>query len=491
MFEGIVDRIYVLSLPGAGDRRARLSGHLEAVGVGPYTVHDAFGPDAAEVRRLFDEDRVRRFPPCFRCGELRCGNDDCNNILIPAQVANFASYIALWKRIADAPQVALILEDDVTFHPWARKGAGYLGKQIRKGRIDLAPEVPRLIRLTWPLDDGHRRRLFPRLVDEVRMSNPCHIITSAYARALLDRLPGIHTTSDVYAHDHAPRPGEALTMVPPLAADLSFSLGEVDSEIHPKAAHADHLARTGRTEERDRHLEKIRKHIKHIYHRPLMITGHPRTGTSFAAELATRLGLDVGHEADGRDGISSWMFAVDAEENPWAADPAARTRRALHWHHMVQTVRDPATAVASIVRENRHAPESLAFRRDHIRAATGVDLDDFGGEIDRAVASLVLWNRIIRDQGPDFTLRIEHDAERFRGFLAGAGYAVAEAPVETAPTNVDKLYKGKRHEKPEVTQSAWLGLGDTARRLLVDYCETYDYPLPIPSLAESADPVRL
>ncbi|NNK67299.1 MAG: hypothetical protein HKO95_11235 [Rhodobacteraceae bacterium] len=478
MFDGIVDEIYVLSLPDAAERRARLPGHLAEFGITDFTIHDAFGPDAPEVRRLYDEGKVKRFPPCFRCGKLRCADESCNNTLIPAQVANFASFIALWTRIAATPQVALIIEDDINFHPWAKKGLAHLRKKIASGAVTLEPEVPRLIRLTWPLDRGHRRRFFPRLTDRVRMSNPCHILTSAYTQALLDRLESIDTTSDIFAHERAPRPGEALTMVPPIAAELSFASGEVDSTIHPKTEYLAHLKRENRMEEHDRHAERLCTHISHIYHRPLMITGHPRTGTGCAGELSKQLGLDVGHEADGADGIASWMFAVDADENPWAADPAARTRRALHWNHMVQTVRDPATAVPSIVRENRHAPASYEFRRDFIAKETGINLDDFDSEIEKAVASLTLWNQIIREQSPDFTLRIETDAEAYRQFLANAGYEVSAKTLDTSPKNADKMYKGKRYDKPIIADEEWLGLGDIARGLLVSYCATYGYDLP-------------
>jgi len=145
---------------------------------------------------------------------------------------------------------------------------------------------------------------------------------------------------------------------------------------------------------------------------------------------------------------------------------------------MVQTVRDPATAVPSIVRENRHAPASYKFRRDFIAKETGINLDDFDSEIEKAVASLTLWNQIIREQSPDFTLRIETDAEAYRQFLANAGYEVSAKTLDTSPKNADKMYKGKRYDKPIIADEEWLGLGDIARGLLVSYCATYGYDLP-------------
>ena len=393
MFGGLIDQVWVLSLPDAADRRARLPGHLSAFGIEDFAWHDALGPDAPEVQRLYDQDLVQRFPPCFRCGKLRCDNDGCNNVLIPAQVANFASYLSLWRRIAEHPQRALVLEDDVVLHPWARRVLRGLSRRVRRGRLDLDRATPRLLRLGWALSDDHRRFRPIRINNKLRMSNPCHLMTSAMAEALLERFERVDKTSDMYLHRDALRDGEAVTVFPPIASELSWSVGAVDSQIHPKEIRLDYLAETGDADARAALEARIKSHVQHIFVRPLLCVGHPRTGTGFVAELCGQFGLDVGHEDSGSDGISSWMFAVDADENPFAQSPIARTRHTLRWDLMVQVVRDPKAAIPSIIRENRHGPGSYTFRRDHILAQTGTDLDDFESEIDRAVASLCLWNQ--------------------------------------------------------------------------------------------------
>ena len=118
-------------------------------------------------------------------------------------------------------------------------------------------------------------------------------------------------------------------MFPPVASELSWSVGSVESHIHPKAIRLNYLKSKGAAEEEQQAVEtRLRQHVSHIFARPLLFVGHPRSGTGFAAELSAQFGLDIGHERDGADGISSWMFAVDADENPWALSPAARTRRA-------------------------------------------------------------------------------------------------------------------------------------------------------------------
>ncbi len=480
MLSGVVDHVWVLSLKDAKDRRDRLPGHLAKFGISEFSWHDAFSPEAPEVQKLFDDDQVLRFPPCFRCGKLRCGDEACNNVLIPAQVANFAGYLALWKKIAARPQRALVLEDDVVFHSWAPRVFRRLAKEVDRGSLSLDPAEPKLLRMGWAKSKDHRWYKPFRIKDALRMSNPCHIMTSAYAAAMLERFDGVKTTSDVYLHQDAPRPGEALTVFPPVASELSWSVGSVDSQIHPKEIRLNYLKSKGGTEAEQKDIEtRIRRHVSHIFARPLLLVGHPRTGTGFAAELCGQFGLDIGHEDDGNDGISSWMFAVDAEENPWALSPVARTRRALHWDTLIQVVRDPATAVPSIMRENRHAPASYDFRREHILAETGTDIDSFKSDADRAVASLCLWNRIIRDQSPAFVFRIETDHAALAAFLREAGHKITVPDdLDLTPANADKAYKGKRHAKPEMSSDDWNALSNKAQVLLTDYCAAYGYSNP-------------
>lgn len=473
MLSGVADSVWVLSLPGAKERRARLPGHLAEFGITEFNWHDAFSPDAPEVTSLYDRGLVHQFPPCFQCGALRCDDDTCNNVIIPAQVANFAGFQALWKKIAATPQRALILEDDVLFHPWAPRVFRRLARLVETGRLSLAPSDPRLLRLGWALGKDHRwfKRRF-RIKTRLRMSNPCHLITSAYAAALLERFERIDTTSDVFIHRDAPRTGEALTIFPPVASELSWSVGSLDSDIHPKAVRLEYLETQASPEAQRREIAaRIERHVSHIFARPLLFLGHPAAGPRIAAEHCGRLGLDVGHETLGEDGISTWALAVD-DMNPDAQGPGARKRRALHWDVMIQVLRDPATAVPSIMREDARAPVSYDFRRRHILAETGIDLDGFESGIDRAVASLCLWHRIIAEQSPAFVFRVESGADALKSHLTDAGVAIGD------PGAADASPLDPESPEPDEEPADWTTLSDSARALLVEYCNTYGYQNP-------------
>lgn len=48
--------------------------------------------------------------------------------------------------------------------------------------------------------------------------------------------------------------------------------------------------------------------------KPFLITGHPRSGTSYIAHVLSKLGLDVKHEAWGKDGVASYAHLLKPEE---------------------------------------------------------------------------------------------------------------------------------------------------------------------------------
>ncbi|PYG27157.1 glycosyltransferase family 25 protein [Pelagimonas varians] len=271
MYEGrqtpwsFFDKIYVVSLPSSLDRRAYVGRHLADLGIEGFVYHDACGPDHPDVKKIVSANLVHQYPPCFRCGKLSCGRADCNNQLIGPQVAVFASYLNLWKTIAATPQRALVLEDDVQIHPWWPKVLDFLSKQESQGRIEFAPDQPRLLRLGWGMSADHDDTAC-RLEDKLRMSNPAHALTSAYAQALLDRFEGVNHTADVFIHRDAPKPGEALTVFPPIASELSWSDGRFSSLIHPRNSHAAYLEAQGQSQKASAYRDLVKTHMTQVAH---------------------------------------------------------------------------------------------------------------------------------------------------------------------------------------------------------------------------------
>ncbi|MDO9640973.1 MAG: hypothetical protein Q7J44_20770 [Pseudotabrizicola sp.] len=471
------DTIYIVSLPGDSARRARLAEYLPAFGIDNVVWVTALGAESSEVAQAYASGLVVDFPPCFRCGHTDCGSKDCNNILVPPQVGNFLTKLGLWRRIAAHPQRALVLEDDVVFHEWSVSTLEWLEQQIIDGGLTFRADMPLLIRLGWALGADHTAAA-PRVTADVRMSNPGYAITSAMAELVLKRFKKIDTTSDVFLHARASAKEEAITLLPPIASDLSWSVGSMPSTIHPKETHAAYLEQQGLGDKADAYRKVIRKHIKHAFWRRLLILGHPRTGTGHAAATLRAWGLDIGHEADGKDGICSWMLAVE-DEAPWAADEVARHRAALRYKLLLHVVRSPVDAIPSIIREDRHAPLSLAYRRKHVLERFDIDICAAATELETSVMSLVYWSRLIAAQKPDLVFHVEDGLEGLRTFLTTQGEQVSpDALPPSAPVNADKFYRGLRHPKPAMTSQDWKTLSPQTRNLLASYCDHYRYPMP-------------
>jgi hypothetical protein len=267
-FRALFDRVYVISLPSSTDRRDHIRAHFQQIGLHTYEFHDACGIHDPEVAQLYAEGRVAQYPPCFRCGKAECGKPDCNNVLIPQQVAVFASYLRLWRKLAKLDERVLICEDDVLFHTWWASVLQQVAAKITAGDLIFEGSSPTLLRFGWALGSDHDARLPFGIDNRIRMSNPCHAITSAYARALLETFDGVRHTADVFQHQIAPvSQSHAHTVFPAIASELSWSAGTLTSLIHPKEVHARYLEQHGREAEAVEYRKRISAHIRDIAHK--------------------------------------------------------------------------------------------------------------------------------------------------------------------------------------------------------------------------------
>ena len=220
--------------------------------------------------------------------------------------------------------------------------------------------------------------------------------------------------------------------------------------------------------------------FKKRFHCSVLITGHPRCGTTSAASLCQKLGIEVGDEWVGAGGISSWMMAVDDRHNPYSGDELARSRRNLLWDWFILVVRDIEPAVTSVMLENEHAVQSYKFRRKHILKKLGVDLDGTKDAMTKAILSIVYWSRIILAQSPDFIFRIEDQQERFRDFLVENRVTMPEVSAARVneKENARKSYDGVIYEKPQIAADAWTQLSPEFKDHVAWYCTQFGYRNP-------------
>jgi hypothetical protein len=472
-------RVFVLSLPGSS-RRNYIRKHFREIGLDRYTFFDASPKDSEEVQEAYRTHQVAAFPPCFRCGKASCRCK--NNILIPSQVANFASFRHLWQTVSELPGLTLIVEDDVKFHKPYQFVCSIVSDLIQKNNIRDEAD-PLLIRMGWGLCSDHDSIEQPQLITKLVMANPCHAMNSKYAAKLASGFRSYYTTSDIYMHRDAPLEGEALTLYPPVASDLSWSTGEIESLIHPRRIRSVYLSASGHCAEAEAHDQLIEHHMMRKEYRPLLLSGHPRCGTGYAAALCRANGLDVGHEADGAAGICSWMLAVNRKA-PYAKDSVASSRDGLAWSGLICVTRNPIEAIPSIMVDNIYAPPSYDFRRQSILDRFGVDLNHLATNFQRAVASYTYWYKILLQQ-TSLIFRIENGPRELSDCLLRVDSAelsrmIAGKQLEADPgrVNANKPYKRVVRQKIDPDPSDWLSLPDSLRDEFAATSQSLGYSIP-------------
>jgi GR25 family glycosyltransferase involved in LPS biosynthesis len=413
---------------------------------------------------------------------LACGRDDCNNVLIPAQVATFVSFMNLWRHILEAQvETALIVEDDVLFADYAPRISEMIVEHRLLDQVGIRREDPMLLRLGWAAGPDHRTTgRVDFKPNHIKMSDPCYALNRAMAAKLLDSFERVDTTVDIFVHQRVGSKVANFTLFPPLAAELSWSHGAVESLIHPKPVRVSYLKKhhPERVQEIEATIQALWTHVKHVAYRPLLAIGHPRCGSGYMEQLLKAYGLDVGHERMGKDGISSWMFAVE-DENPFALNPLAATRKNKHFRHVIHFVRDPRTAIPSIIRENRHSEKSYAFRRRHILKTYEIDLDDAGSEVEKALLSYIYWNKIIEEQKTDIVLRVEDAEDSTLRFLKAIDIVAKDRSIDSPPpkdVNRQKLYQGKLPERPDLSDEDWQSVSNLHKSEINEMCQRFGYP---------------
>ncbi|UTF59555.1 glycosyltransferase family 25 protein [Gilvimarinus sp. DA14] len=237
-----ISKVFVVSLPGAAERRRHIREHFSTQGIIDYEFVKATTPESDRVKELYRNSCVKPYPNCFRCNKTPCHCS--NNVLIPQQVANWLSFADVWKKAAQNIGWTLICEDDVLFY---ENGISLLNKLMQKRDNS---NKPQLIRLSQSGQDTHQTLSEVIDLQESQkrvMSNPAYLINQAMAKYLLSQFEVIDTTSDVWVHSTiASSPDiDAATVEPLIATELSFnkSFARFPSAIHPKGIDKDDAAR--------------------------------------------------------------------------------------------------------------------------------------------------------------------------------------------------------------------------------------------------------
>lgn len=190
-----------------------------------------------------------------------------------------------------------------------------------------------------------------------------------------------------------------------------------------------------------------------------LILGHPRTGTGFMSKLFQHNGWDVGHEIIGKDGTANWVYAIKDDR---CFEWVLLNRNDLDWEIVIHNVRDPYAAITSVfltetAKNSPDSPEvaeSEAFRKKYL------DIPNTG-IINKVAASFIGWNKIIADQNPEFTVRVE----RAFADLKESGFLKKDLK--------NKKVNARHHAV--VSKEEWGKLDKDLLNKLDDFCAKYGY----------------
>jgi len=223
--------------------------------------------------------------------------------------------------------------------------------------------------------------------------------------------------------------------------------------------------------------KRNKNHYKKVEYKEFLCIGHPRCGTGSISYYLNKMGYNVGHEKMMRNGTSSWLLSVSDTNNPWCEI----VKDKFYFKVIIHVVRNPYTAIPSIMLENKYSPNSASykFRRKHIKEQLEIELpedvtDDtpFEEQVDIAVKTLVYWSKLCGLLFPNVICQIENVSSSLNKFNKRN---VNLNNLGKQKKNSRKLYCGKKYPKPVIDKSVYDRLPDETKKLLKWYCTTYGY----------------
>lgn len=261
------EEIIVLTLKKDVERHVNFIRNFELVGIKDWTT--IYGTDKNDeiIKNLYRGKLIKEFPKCFRCGKSSCKCE--NNFLIPSQIACFHSYLKMFDYCVNSDnQTFLFVEDDVQFEDYATQLAtDALNVERLSSDTSFFSFRPTLLSLGQNYMNGVEKREYNGefKFDTSRFpSNVTFAFNKAFARLALDEFSkyGFSHTSDIYIHEHLASKCEHLSLSPKISHDLSWSTGDMKSNIHPKRIRAEKGNLT--VAERDESLRLWETHIQRL-----------------------------------------------------------------------------------------------------------------------------------------------------------------------------------------------------------------------------------
>lgn len=118
------------------------------------------------------------------------------------------------------------------------------------------------------------------------------------------------------------------------------------------------------------------------------------------AALCRALGLDVGHEQMGADGVSSWMMGPPVWRVPFHREWNHRGRLWYQFDRVIEVVRDPLPHIASVAFTESSGGADQATSLWWRAAWVPLEISEVSDPIVQAVQSIVGWHAMMAEWFP-------------------------------------------------------------------------------------------
>jgi GR25 family glycosyltransferase involved in LPS biosynthesis len=270
----LITKIFIINLKKSVERKKHFINEFKKVNIKEYEIFEAVDEDNIRIKDMFQNNFVKKFPPCFRCNNNICNCS--NNILIKPQIGNWCSFIDIMNNIIINKYNGLIMicEDDIKFNI---NGKYILESMINEKNFELYNinlNKPLLIRCYGAKNNSLNENSFNeniRLTNQIEMSNPCFLINFEYAKSFINNLKQIDRTSDMYIHSQLCELDKSIqhyTIKPSPVYELSFYLNYAifPSTIHPKGINEDDLIKMKNHKKQINYEEYIKYNINNLWH---------------------------------------------------------------------------------------------------------------------------------------------------------------------------------------------------------------------------------
>lgn len=443
-FYDLFDNIYVINLEKCTGRKKGIIDEFRRVGINDYEFFPGVDKNSSQVTHMINSHNVIDFPACFRCKKNICSCP--NNCITRPQIGNWLAFLNVWKDIVDNRyKFVIICEDDIRFAPYANR---VLNKDIIKQISNLKKEsAPVLIRLGWAKCNEHKFRKPILKAGHERMANSFHCINFAMAKLLLDNFTQIYHTSDVYIHRDIPKKFsdvKAFTLLPPLTYGLS-SAGEIDSTIHTR---------------------EDPFYVKRLNFKRFLFVSAPQSGLLNIVSFLKDNNLAISHESMSKDGIASWMLAVDDINYPFGTVGMGKRDGLImgyYFHNIIHIITSPKDTIPYILLEISKSKKAFNFMRKHLHIPNKPDLET-------ACNIFLRWNELIKKKMPKYTIRadVPNDIATLSRIFK----------LNNKRIDIDRkvVFKRTKYPVPDISLNEYCKLSDNIRLKLDKFCVEHSYP---------------